>query len=504
MWRQVLIPTLLVSLIWVVVGSATTFYINWATELQARMLAENVGTIQAVANMQNTLLQLQSLTTIRQASPAGAPASGIEDLLSECEQELLGLEKTATTTEEAGLSQELRQQFFVYCAHLREWTSGKIPPQFVPETASPIIAQSLSGLAVSFHRLASTNERLLSQSVKDRSRVDRWLIPLRTGFMVLGPLLGVVCGVWIARGFRHSIARISVTLSSTETGSRQSLGLVTVTPADDLATLHHQVEAVGERIRGVVDQLHQTRQQLMRSEQLAAVGQLAAGVAHELRNPLTSVKLLIQTAARRGPRGNLGEKQLWVIQEEIARMENTIQGLLDFARPPKLDRVRHDLRETVERAVSLVEGRAKQQKVAVCPQLPERPIMVNGDHAQIHQVFVNLLLNGMDAAGSGGVLRVVLTESDASGCGCQIAFHDSGNGIPEEVLSRLFDPFVTTKEQGIGLGLAVSRRIVEEHGGTIVAANHAEGGAVFTVMLPTSTAGAAPPAPPEQPDDKQL
>ena len=252
--------------------------------------------------------------------------------------------------------------------------------------------------------------------------------------MVLGPVLGIACGVWIARGFRHSIARISVTLSSTETGASQPLGLVTVTPADDLPALQQQVEAVGQRIRSVVDQLKQTRQQLIRSEQLAAVGQLAAGVAHELRNPLTSVKLLIQTAARRGPKTGLTEKQLWVIQEEIARMENTIQGLLDFARPPVLDRVRHDLRETVQRAVSLVEGRAKQQKVAVRPQLPEAAVIVDGDPAQIHQVFVNLLLNGIDAAGRGGVLHVIVSEPDTPGGGCRIVFRDSGKGIPEESL----------------------------------------------------------------------
>jgi signal transduction histidine kinase len=130
-------------------------------------------------------------------------------------------------------------------------------------------------------------------------------------------------------------------------------------------------------------------------------------------------------------------------------------------------------------------------------------VMVDGDHAQIHQVFVNLLLNGIDAARCGGVLRVTVTDSNAPRGACQIAFRDSGNGIPEEMLSRLFDPFVTTKEQGIGLGLAVSRRIVEEHGGTIVAANHAEGGAEFTVTLPTSVADVDPPAAPERSEDKK-
>jgi signal transduction histidine kinase len=351
-------------------------------------------------------------------------------------------------------------------------------------------------LTSSLRRLREINERLMSQSMTT-SQFYRGLHPLRPVLMVLGTVLGIACGVRIARGFRRSIARISVTLSSTETGASQPLGLVTVTPADDLPALQQQVEAVGQRIRGVLDQLQQTRRQLIRSEQLAAVGQLAAGVAHELRNPLTSVKLLIQTAARRGPSTGLTEKQLWVIQEEIARMENTIQGLLDFARPPVLDRIRHDLRETVQRAVSLVEGRAKQQKVAVRPQLPAAAVMVDGDPAQIHQVFVNLLLNGMDAAGRGGVLHVVVSEPDTPGGGCRIAFRDSGRGIPEEALPQLFEPFVTTKERGMGLGLAISRRIVEEHGGTIAAANCPDGGAEFVVTLPTRAVATETPTPPE-------
>jgi signal transduction histidine kinase len=150
--------------------------------------------------------------------------------------------------------------------------------------------------------------------------------------------------------------------------------------------------------------------------------------------------------------------------------------------------------------VSLVEGRARQQKVAVRPQLPAAAVMIDGDPAQIHQVFVNLLLNGMDAAGRGGVLHVILSGPDTPGGSCRIAFRDSGKGIPEEALQELFEPFVTTKEQGMGLGLAISRRIVEEHGGTIVAANCPGGGAEFTVTLPTSAVATETPTPPEGPN----
>ena len=320
--------------------------------------------------MQDSLLRLQTLTASDGGSQLPGATDRVEELLSDFERGLTAADKTAVTAEEHVVVQDLQRMFSEYRTGLREWAKRQREIGMPSGSPTPKVSAFVESLTSSLRRLREINERLMSQSVTT-SQFYRGLHPLRPVLMVLGTVLGIACGVWIARGFRRSIARISVTLSSTETGVPQPLGLVTVTPADDLPALQQQVEAVGQRIRSVLDQLQQTRQQLIRSEQLAAVGQLAAGVAHELRNPLTSVKLLIQTAARRGAKTGLTEKQLWVIQEEIARMENTIQGLLDFARPPVLDRVRHDLRETVQRAVNLVEGRAKQQKVAVRPQLPE-------------------------------------------------------------------------------------------------------------------------------------
>jgi two-component system, NtrC family, sensor histidine kinase HydH len=127
--------------------------------------------------------------------------------------------------------------------------------------------------------------------------------------------------------------------------------------------------------------------------------------------------------------------------------------------------------------------------------------MVEGDPEQLHQVFVNLLINGIDVAGDGGELHVSVEVGPPSPQTCRVIVRDSGSGIPSAVLERIFEPFVTTKERGTGLGLAISRRIVQEHGGTLTAANPSRGGAVFTVELPLGTindgsaAAVAPPPP---------
>jgi two-component system, NtrC family, sensor histidine kinase HydH len=229
--------------------------------------------------------------------------------------------------------------------------------------------------------------------------------------------------------------------------------------------------------------LQQARVDVLRSERLAAIGGLAAGVAHELRNPLTSVKLLLQHAASRPGDAVFPLPKLRLILDEVGRMEGTIQGLLDFSRPPVLQCVRHDLCETVRRAANLVEGRAVAQGVRLDVDLPAGPVVIDGDPQQLHQVFINLLINGIEAMPNGGLLCVHVTVNEPQ-AQARVRIEDNGSGIPAEILAKLFEPFATSKERGTGLGLAVSRRIVQEHGGVIEATNRPEGGAVLDVALP--------------------
>jgi signal transduction histidine kinase len=193
---------------------------------------------------------------------------------------------------------------------------------------------------------------------------------------------------------------------------------------------------------------------------------------------------MIQAAAKSPADRPLSARQLSAIQEQIIRMEKTIQGLLDYAKPPEMHQVRHDLRDTLRRALNLVEGHARQANVAVREDFCHVPVPVEGDPAQLHQVFVNLLLNGIEAMPGGGELGVAVQDAALpDGC-CQVTVRDSGSGIAENILERMFEPFVTSKERGTGLGLAISRRIVQQHGGKLMAANRRECGAVFRVELP--------------------
>jgi two-component system sensor histidine kinase HydH len=245
-----------------------------------------------------------------------------------------------------------------------------------------------------------------------------------------------------------------------------------------------------------VDQLEQREREVLRAEQLAAVGQVAAGVAHELRNPLTSIKMFVQTGLEGERPAGLPAEDLAVIEREVRRMEQCIQMFIDFARPPRSERRSTDLVDVIRRAVALVEGRARRQTVALAADLPAEPIRLDIDPGQVHQVLVNLLLNALDAMPRGGELRV---EVERRGSGAvpgngdhepagpvEVRVRDTGPGILPAIRARLFEPFVSSKETGLGLGLSICRRLIEAHGGAIRGENAPDGGAVFAFTLPAA------------------
>jgi signal transduction histidine kinase len=482
MWKRVAGPIALVSLLWLAVGGATLYHVNGVYDAHVRSLNEKLATVQSTDTMQDALWKLQA--TVLEVTEQADSHTRLEvaGLVNVFERQLSQAEGQCRTPEAQELLQAIRQGFARYRDCMDRRLALSLPPG---ERRAP--AEELARLAhevsESCKGLVEHNRRLVERSTTQDSPLVVFDV-LMLVVWIAGPTLGILCGLWVARSLRQSISQISISLTDAAGGLEHEVGKLDLRPSDDLPELHQQVQAVSSHIKEVLEQLAQARQETMLADRLAAVGELAAGVAHELRNPLTAVKLLIQNAAQRPTERPLSEKQLRIVQDQLVRMECTIQGLLDFARPPNMHRVRHDLRDTLRRALNLVEGRAKQENVTIREECPPVPVVVDGDPEQLHQVFVNLLLNGIESMPEGGPLQVVL-QTPANGDGCaRVMVCDDGNGIPDTVRERLFEPFVTSKERGTGLGLAISRRIIEQHGGKLTAANRARKGAVFTVQLP--------------------
>jgi two-component system, NtrC family, sensor histidine kinase HydH len=480
--KKVVAATALVCLVWLAVGVATIGYFHRLYEAHARGLAERLATIRATDAMQDVLWRLQA--TVLEVAERADTHTRIEvtELENSFEQHLARAASDSTTPETRALVESIRQQFSRYrdCVHRR--LDGQDAPG-APFPAPLETACAAHAVAEPCQQLLEINQRRIDDLTAKRSQLRVSFDLMLLALWGTGPTVGILWGAWFFRGLSRSISQISISLTNAAGELEHDVGRVELHPSDDLPALQDQVQLVSSRIKQVMEQLEQARRETMRADRLAAVGELAAGVAHELRNPLTSVKLLVQTAALRSAERPLSEQQLHVVLEQIVRMENIIQGLLDFARPPVMHQVRHDLRDTLRRALNLVEGRARQQDVVIREVASPVPVPVDGDPEQLHQVFVNLLLNGIDAMPQGGELEVGIRSEGAPG-GSQVTIGDTGSGISEAVMARMFQPFVTSKERGTGLGLAISHRIVMQHGGKLTAANQAVGGALFTVELP--------------------
>jgi signal transduction histidine kinase len=337
-------------------------------------------------------------------------------------------------------------------------------------------------------KLLTMNQDAMAQASRESEAVGE---QARRAMLLLGlggAVSGLIIGFGVARGLSRSIYQLSVRVQDVAQRLDQDVASVSIAADADLRHVDKQLQHVVRRVEEVAERLQRQQRELLRAEQLSAVGQLAAGVAHEVRNPLTAVKMLVEAALRSHDRKPLTEDDLAVIHGEIARLEQTVQGFLDFGRLPTPRRSAGDLRNVVTQAVDLVRVRARQQRVEVEVRSPEAPVEAEVDRGQLCTVLVNLFLNALDAMPQGGRLEVALES--APGGEAVLTVADTGPGIPAEMAGRLFTPFASTKPTGTGLGLSISRRIVEEHGGTISAGDRPGGGAAFTIRLPAGQVGA--------------
>jgi signal transduction histidine kinase len=228
--------------------------------------------------------------------------------------------------------------------------------------------------------------------------------------------------------------------------------------------------------------LASAQERLVQAEKLAAVGQLAAGVAHQVNNPLSTVLLYSHLLLRQMPANDPRRQDLETIVAEATRCRTIILALLNFARQNRLTLSTFDLNALLESTLA-TEARKSENLQVICDLAPNLP-PITADSEQLTQVFRNIIGNALEAMGGSGTLTVRTALED--GGQVRIQFADSGPGIPPDAMPHLFDPFFTTKPpgQGTGLGLAIARGIVKMHRGDITAENAPEGGAVFTITLP--------------------
>jgi signal transduction histidine kinase len=223
--------------------------------------------------------------------------------------------------------------------------------------------------------------------------------------------------------------------------------------------------------------------QLIQSEKLAAVGQLTAGIVHDVKNPLAVIKGLAEVLQDDATITDETRHELQVIRESAEKANRIVSDLLKFARQSQPEMESHDLRETVEASIRLTTYLIREARIQLVKEIPEQMMLVTYDPQQIEQVLINMIHNAIQAMPNRGTLNVRLDQADGAAA---IAIQDTGTGISPENLKRIFDPFFTTKAEGVGtgLGLSVSYGIIANHKGKIEVESEEGKGTKFTIYLP--------------------
>lgn len=271
-------------------------------------------------------------------------------------------------------------------------------------------------------------------------------------------------------------------------------GTVTGFIAGREARLREKYRALSEKLEKSYARLHretelllEVEEQLSASQKFSALGQLSASLAHEIKNPLSSIRGTAEILVDEFPPGHPKREFVEILRREVDKLNRTVEEVLQFSRSSRAGGMQGEAEEealatVLQQVATLLEGQLRQQNIAFTIQGLERGRDFYVDGAKLSQVFLNLILNAMDAVGRDGTIELALSETRDGFV--QVTVADSGPGIAPDRRERVFDPFFSDKDDGTGLGLAISRKIVESYGGTLTLTESALGGAAFTVSLP--------------------
>ncbi|MBN2295297.1 MAG: hypothetical protein JXM70_22895 [Pirellulales bacterium] len=493
---RIVAPTLVVSFILLLLGGLAAWYLHQLQRESTRLMTASLAKVQVADEIQLFCLRLQNKLAIDHLLNQETQRSDLEESHKEIDKCIEQARSLVTDAKETELLDQISQgyeHFFSVYSISFDKTHADEKHEEVLQAIRDVSNKQILEPAIVYRKL---NERMATAaSEREQAIADH----MGVGLLLLGmcgAVAGLLAGYGIARGVRRSLVQMSLPIRDTTGALNQVIGPISISAEQDFEELESSLHDISERVSAMVNQFEVAQVAASRTQKLAAMGQMAAGLAHELRNPLTSMKILVQGAAERGDSATLDHEDLGVLREEIDRLDRIIQNYLDYARPPKLERSEFAIRRILEQTVELVESRAAQLDLRIDCQLPERIVEIDADVGQIRQVLLNLLLNAIDASPEGDTIKLTMrfepdsppegksTEGDVQPQWVIIEVADRGPGLPGDLGDRIFEPFVSSKESGTGLGLSTCKRIIEDHNGQITAQNRANGGAVFTIRLP--------------------
>jgi nitrogen fixation/metabolism regulation signal transduction histidine kinase len=318
---------------------------------------------------------------------------------------------------------------------------------------------------------------LLLDNIKEIQH-DNFVRRLMATCVIFG--LGIMLIIFLARRYTHPIQRLVLKVRQVADGDLSVT--VPVESSDEIGELAESFNEMVEQLR----QRKHLEERLHEAEHLSRVGQLASGIAHEIRNPLNYISLAIDhlKGEIKGVSAESQEEIVRIadtIKEEVRKANYMVLNFMNYGRPLKLRRSEVEYRKIVERALTVLADKLKEMKVTVDLAIPADLPLLNCDQELFRNCLFNFITNAAQSMPGGG--RITLGAA-CDGEQFRLTFQDEGAGIPNEELEKIFQPYFTTKEAGIGLGLAITERIIKEHGGEILVESSPETGTLFTVLMP--------------------
>lgn len=315
-------------------------------------------------------------------------------------------------------------------------------------------------------------------------------------------IFSAIFSIVVARSLARPVEQLRTIMDRVGEGDFERAREVDVGAKDEIGSLARAFVRMAERLkhaqeglRQKMDSLRETQSQLIQSEKLASLGQMAAAVAHGLRNPLASIRAATQLSLHRLPAASPLREQLSAVIDEVDRLEKRIVHLLDFTKPVAFSPAPTSIRELVEGVVAVFAEKVSTQRVELHVDLPASLPLAWVDAPQVEQAILELVANALEAMPHGGALRVAgQARSGMAGPLIELRIENTGEAIPAYALPRVCEPFFTTKADGTGLGVSIAKRFVEQNKGEFAIASAEDTGTVVTIRLPAARPDGEPAA----------
>ncbi len=362
----------------------------------------------------------------------------------------------------------------------------------IRDIATPIFDKRLGTVRVGL------NEDAFSEEISKTTRLFLFMV---FALLALGVALALIISFIISspvKAISDRASRVNFDLLSTEDGITNPITNSYANRIKNLFNLTDEIDVLNStfiqmlnRLRLAYAELKKTQESLSQTEKLASVGTLAAGLAHEINNPIAGVRSCLRRIAEKPENIKQNQEYIEMMKEAIGKIEVVVEGLLNFSRKQELTFVEMDVIKHIENSLALANFQLESSKITIEKSFEQTKILISGSPNHLEQVFVNIILNSIDAINEKrlstpnhwGLIRINVKQNSTEVC---ISFTDNGIGMPDDKVASLFDPFFTLKKirQGTGLGMAVSFNIIQNHLGQIAGKNAPKGGFIIIITLP--------------------